>query len=398
MGATIPAIDDTRLSHFSPLDRLPSPLLEELLAHSTIERLPPGRRLFNRDDADSRALYLLSGQLALISGDNTAVMLKADSREAYMPIDHHNPHQFTALARTSVTVLSIDADILAGLLDRSVSPGPLTSPAGGGDEDADIGPLFSSPMFARVPKPYLQALRRQMKESTFPAGEQLVRAGELARHYYIIKTGSFSVSRRPGHHCQRDLPGKLGPGDGIGEDALITSGRYDATATATETSRVLRIAKREFMTLVVRPSIRWISCHDMSRMQPAGVALVDVRSLRAYNRRHLPGSINLPLKMLRQTAPLFDRGLCYIVCSDKAKSATIAAFLLARLGMDVKILKEGLGKASSTEQCGEHAGTIRDSSGSALGRIDGGWPISGPTAAAQQSTHGIDGRHRARME
>lgn len=340
MGATHPIVGETHLSHFAPLNQLVPALLEELLANSKIERLPPGRRLFNRNDTGSSTHFLLSGQLALVSEDHKTKMLRADSRESRAPIDPHDPHRLTALARTSVTILSIDAGLLADLLQRSGAL-PLPSNARNDDPEHDIAideQLFATPLFSDLPRPHLQVLKNRMTQVRVTAGEFLLRAGDPAQFYYLVRSGRFGLSIRSRQRGQKSMLTELGPGDGIGEASLISNSRYEVTATALEDSHVIRFSKGEFLTLLVRPHIKWISYSDMLRMQPAGAILLDVRSSRTFNRNHLPGSINLPLKMLHQTARLFDRNHDYIVYSDRPRQATTAAFLLARHGIETRLL------------------------------------------------------------
>lgn len=93
MASTRPAFDKNYLNFngLSPLDRLPPESIDTLLAYARVERVPPGRRLFNRGENDGETVFLLSGQLALIA-DGPAGVLKADAPEARTPIaDHPSP-------------------------------------------------------------------------------------------------------------------------------------------------------------------------------------------------------------------------------------------------------------------------------------------------------------------
>lgn len=337
MGVTHPVIGNTHLSYFSPLNQLDSASREELVRASGIERLPPGRCLFQRGDMSARTLFLMSGQLALVTDGQETRMLRADTHEASAPIDPHNPRRVTALARTSVTVLSVDSELLASLLDRGEKPSGSEGDAGSPVTTADER-LFDAPLFARLPQPHRQVLKHRMTRLHIPAGKTLVREGEPARSYYFIEQGRLRLTRRSRH---RDiLLMEVGPGAGIGEYGLLTSGRHDATVSALEDSCVAGFSKGEFLTLLVRPLLHWVNYSDIAPERHPGTRILDVRPARAYQRSRLPGSINLPLRILRQVACLLDRGPAYIIYADKPGDASTAAFLLACQGIEGRPLDD----------------------------------------------------------
>lgn len=340
MGVTQPIIGDTRLSHFSPLNQLDPASREELMRASSIERLPPGRCLFQREDMSTRTLFLMSGQLALLPDGQEARMLRADTREAGAPIDPHNPRRVTALARTSVTILSVDSELLATLLERGGEPSGAGDGAGSpgtpaNDEAAD-NRLFDAPLFARLPQPHRQVLKHRMTRIHIPAGKTLVREGEAARSYYFIERGRLRLTRRG--RRRETLLMEAGPGAGVGEYGLLTSGRHDATVSALEDSCVAGFSKGEFLTLLVRPLLHWVNYSDIAPERRAGTIILDVRPARAYQRSRLPGSINLPLRILRQVACLLDRGPAYIIYADRPGDASTAVFLLACQGIEGRLL------------------------------------------------------------
>ncbi len=341
MGSADAVIDMADLSLFSPLDQLTPAQVEQLLAHSSVERIPPGRRLFDIGESDGRALFLLSGQIALVSADNRICMLKAATPEAGQAIADHRPREVNALARTAATVLCVDAGHLQSLLHPVPEPdGAETAsltPLPPKREELDLGPIFASPLFARLPARHLQVLMQRMNTIEVSAGEVVIREGEDSAAYHIIESGSFRLSRRRGRD---DGIADLGRLDGFGEAALIANEAHDFTVTALEDGRLLRFSKGEFLTLIVRPFIRWISHGDVAAMMLKGSILVDVRSYRAFAKHPLRDSINLPLQILRHVAGILDQRRSYIVCCDNVRRSAAAAFLLAQHGMDAMILND----------------------------------------------------------
>jgi CRP-like cAMP-binding protein len=351
MGTASPVVDMTDLSLFSPLDRLGPAEVEKLLVHSRIERLPPGKRLFGIGDSDGRSLFLLAGQLALVSADNRIRMLKAATPEAGHAIAHSQPREATALARTAATVLSVDSGLLESLLD---APAPAPPPPANAaddtpaqaldrepaDADLDLGPIFASPLFARLPAPNLHALMERMNIVAAKAGDVIVSEGEDSAWYHIIESGRFRLSRRHARGKRHDAIGELGRLDGFGEAALIANDRHDFSVTALADGRLVRFPKGDFLTLIVRPYIKWINRSDIATLTLKGGMLLDIRSHKAYARDHRRDSINLPLRVLRDAAAILDRSRSYIIISDNVRRSAAAAFLLAQQGMEASIFNQ----------------------------------------------------------
>ncbi len=346
MGVAKQRIDETYLSQFTPLSTLSPELLDEALDHATIERYPPGRRIIQEGAPRQDTLFLLSGQLALMSDGSPARTLKADSREAARPIDEHHAPRCTALASTSVTILSIDSTTLEELLRRNEGRGVKPSPHG-----TDPGPegrlqgALTAPLFSRLPKPHLQVLKKRLTAMEVNAGDIIVHEGDPSEYYYLIVTGRCRVTRQPGRNSRQITVAELTAGEGFGEGALIAQDFHDSTVTMLENGRLLRLSKGEFLTLLVRPFIKWIPYQRLLEMKARGAIPLDIRSAGVFQKRHLQDSINIPLRTLRHCAFLLDKRKTYIICGDIGRRAASAAFLLAQQGMDVKILDESMRSA-----------------------------------------------------
>lgn len=351
MASASPAVEMPDLGQFTPLNRLTPEQTAVLLSASTIERVPPGRRLFSIGDPDRRLLFLLSGQLALVSPEKTTTMLKAATSAAEAAIADAQPRKATALARTSVTVLCVDRQLLAELLrqngdDSACAAAPSEVPP----PELNLGPIFASPLFARLPGHHLQVLMNRMSIVEVRAGEQIVRAGDDSACYHIIESGRFTVSHRRQRKARDTVIGELGPGEGFGESALIANQPHDVSVTALEDGRLLRFSKGEFLTLVVRPCVNWISRSDIGERQLRGDMLIDIRSPKAHARNKPADSINIPLGILRRCAQILDRQRRYIICGDNVKTCATAAFMLAQQGLEVLMLDESLRNTPSATQ------------------------------------------------
>lgn len=346
MGATSPAVDQAHFRNLSPLDRLRPDLVEELLMRSRIMRLPPGRRLFARGDADGETVFLLSGQVALVA-DGPAIMLRADSSEARVPLGDSQPREHTAISHSAATVLCVDTGVLNDLLRRSegaqfaaprpAAPAVAPEPAAG---PAPVGILDTQP-FAGLPAAHLQVLKARTIRRHVDRGETVVTRGEPGRYFFAIETGRFHSALR--RRSTPDAGGReLLPGDDFGADALIANTTHETTVTALEAGTLLQLSKGEFLTLVIRHHIRRIAWRDLAAQAADGSVLLDIRARQAWQRGHLKGSVNFPLPILARAAFTLDKARCYIVCSDNTRRSAAAAWLLARHGHKTRILIEGV--------------------------------------------------------
>jgi len=331
---------------FTPLNRLDNEQLSNLSTHAVVERKPPGVTLFKAGDVDRKTMFLLSGQISLISRDGTRSNLHAGGPTAFMPIDPATPRTATAMAITSVTTLSLSNEYLQQALSSTSIPLDETP-----SEPEDIPARFNNevikslgaPILERLPEPYLAILENRARPICVKAGSQAVREGDSPHHYHLIAEGSCSISRYQGRSGQDVSLGTRQAGDGFGERSLIEGIRHKNTVTMLEDSLLLRINKGEFLSLLVRPYLNWLTLPEVVALQEAEAAiLLDVRSNRAFQQHHLEGSTNMPLNMLGQTAGILDNSRPYIICCDSPKRAMTASFILAEHGIATRILEGGV--------------------------------------------------------
>ena len=342
MGLAKKTLDENHLGTLSPLNSLSPDLLKEVIEHCSIERFPPGQRIFAERDNDNRTIFLLSGQLALMAEGHAAITLKADTNEATQPIAAQQPRQVTALASTTVTVLSIDSDILSDILERARREGAAAEQPSETFQHR-FNAIFDSPLFVELPDPHKQVLMRRMVEMPVEIGQTIIKEGQASENYYLIVEGHCRVTRGVGK--QAVVVAELGPGMGFGEGALIENDYHDSTVTMDEDGLLLSLSKGEFLTLLVRPFIKWVQYEEMRKLQKQGSFVIDIRTPAAYQRTQLDDSINLPLVVLRKAVRVLDRNHHYIICCDVGRRSATAAFLLAEQGLSVSILEGGLRKA-----------------------------------------------------
>ena len=111
--------------------------------------------------------------------------------------------------------------------------------------------LRSIPMFRGCSTKDLAVLARLMDRVDLPAGRVLVREGKPGRECFVIDEGKVSVTRDGVEVAV------LGPGDVLGELAILSGGSRDATGTAVTPIRVYVLTQGAFQgALAEVPSVR----------------------------------------------------------------------------------------------------------------------------------------------
>ena len=110
--------------------------------------------------------------------------------------------------------------------------------------------LKTVPLFAECTKGELRKLAAIADELDIREGTVLTREGRTAREFFVLVEGTVRVTKNG-----RKLA-ELGPGDWLGEIALLTKAPRTATATATSPVLTLVIVDRDFRRVLTEiPSI-----------------------------------------------------------------------------------------------------------------------------------------------
>ena len=342
MSAAEQLIDKQELLHLAPFSILTPELLDEVIACATVKRLPPGKKAFKAGDNDNEAVFLLSGQLALISEGQPTTIIKAGSTDATKPVEDQKPRQTTALASTNVTILSVDYDLLDQIIARNRDAKTQAKKMAALSTEQRIEHILNMPIFRDLPPPYKKNLKAHLSLQTYSEGETVFSEGSRNDYFYIISEGSAYVTRRSPQSGQVVDVTELNANDGFGEESLIANGKHNATVSLKEDSAIFRVPRQEFMSLIVKPSIRWVDINEATAEQSMGAIILDVRMPSHFIAKNIPGSINLPLPVLRKTATILNNDKEYIIYSDNPIQSLIASFLLTYRGIKVQTVKGSL--------------------------------------------------------
>jgi CRP/FNR family transcriptional regulator len=110
--------------------------------------------------------------------------------------------------------------------------------------DKKLELLARVPLFSGLGKGSLAQIAQLADEIDLPAGKQLLQQGDHPHEFFLIVDGSVRIDR---DGAQINT---LGPGDFLGEIALLDGGQRSATATAVTPVNLLILGQREFNTLL----------------------------------------------------------------------------------------------------------------------------------------------------
>jgi CRP-like cAMP-binding protein len=117
--------------------------------------------------------------------------------------------------------------------------------------DSKLAMLRAVPLFVGLDEHELEAVGALTDEVDVPAGRELITEGTFGNEFFLILDGRIRI-----HRAGSTLV-TMGPGDFLGEIALIDHGRRTASATCETACRLLVLGHREFHSLLdAQPDIR----------------------------------------------------------------------------------------------------------------------------------------------
>jgi CRP-like cAMP-binding protein len=130
--------------------------------------------------------------------------------------------------------------------------------------------LRSIPMFQLLPPPVLERLSWELVPVEAPAGTQIMREGDVGDRFYVIAEGTVAIT------SQGRLLAERGPGNYVGEIALLRDVPRTATVSAATDVRLLALEREDFLAAITgsRPG--------------AAAAHAEIDRRLAENRRDTP--------------------------------------------------------------------------------------------------------------
>lgn len=348
-------VDKSLLKRFVPPSSLNAENFQELAGKALVEEIPPGRAVFKAGDTDRKTVYLVEGELEVTSATGDKSVVKSGTDIARHPIANHQPRKHTAVAKVPSKITRIDSDLLDVLLTWDQLSGievdeiTVTEQQDNGDSgDGDwMTRILQSKAFLQVPAANIQQMFMRMQEMAFKPGDAIIKQGEDGDYYYIIKHGKCKVTRASKSGPELTLA-TLGDGDAFGEEALLSEAKRNANVIGASDGVLMRLSKEDFNALLKEPMLNWVTNAEADAMVKSGEAVwLDVRLDSEFKNNGIPGSLNIPLFMLRMKAESLEPGKKYILYCDTGRRSSAGAFLLSERGLQALCLKGGLNERGS---------------------------------------------------
>lgn len=334
------------LKNYTPLHGLTDEHLARLAKRAVVEDVVKGAELCREGGTDTDAIYLLEGGVELSSQSSSMKrVLQAGTPDAYFPLGPGLPRPYTIRATTAARIFRIDNAKLdrAVLLDEVSTTITRIHDVGSafhGDSEW-LEQMLSTPAFSALPRERVAMLLLKLEPMIVKNGAPVIRQGEEGDYYYIVKEGEFSVSRKNAQG-KVSLVNKLKRGGVFGEEALLTGEPRNANIVAMSDGIVMRLAKADFVELLKKPLIAYVTVEEAQDRLRRGARLVDVRSAADFKQGALKGSVNIPIAEMRGRLSQLDPVCPYVLYCSNGVQSEVAAFLLRQRGFEVAVLRNGL--------------------------------------------------------
>jgi rhodanese-related sulfurtransferase len=181
-----------------------------------------------------------------------------------------------------------------------------------------------------------------MEAEPFKPGELVIKQGDEGDRFYLVREGQCQVIRKTRKNPEGVHLATLQAGDNFGEEALISGGKRNASVIMKSPGVMMSLKKQDFLDLMNAPLITEINYNDAKSKAQDGAIWIDVRLPQEHQERHIPGSINIPLPILRAKLDRLDNQRTYIVYCDTGRRSSTATYLLTQNGFSASILQGGL--------------------------------------------------------
>lgn len=344
MSSVRTLIDSNYLRLLVPVNELTQENLMDLAGKTYIEDLPKGKSLFKKGESDNYSFYLIQGDVALVTGTGPDKVFSGGTAQSRFPLDHHRPRQATAITQTDVRYIRIDNDLLDILLTWNQNASYMVNEIENEEDDENdwMTQMLRSNIFHRIPAGNIQAVFMRMQAISFKAGENVINQGDDGDYYYFIRKGRCAVNLTSAKTGKLIKLAELEDGQGFGEEALISGAKRNASVTMMTDGSLMRLAKKDFDELLKAPVLRTVSFDQAKEAVKNGAVWLDVRLESEHKNVSIPGSINIPLYLLRHKAAVLEKNRKYIVYCDTGRRSSSAAYLLSERGIDACVLNGGL--------------------------------------------------------
>ena len=337
------SVNTADLAKLYPLDSLRPENLEQLAREATTEEHGRGEVLFRAGDTDEHTIFVLAGRVQGEYPDGKVKETDASTLQGRYALGDMQPRRFTATVMSiTATIVKIERRYMEKILCwdqlsraenfRHYDPSP--------EANRWVFRLLQSRVMHKLPTAGIERMFQRFEAVDVRAGDVIVREGEEADYFYVIKDGAASVSKSL--ETGDSVVAYLVRGDSFGEDALLANTVRNATVAMIKDGQIMRLAKRAFEEVMKPPAVDWLTPGKASIFARQGAVVLDVRMPEEFAQRAIKGAINTPLYTLRETVNEFDRARKYVIYCNTGERSAAAAFIMAKMGFETYALQGGI--------------------------------------------------------
>jgi CRP-like cAMP-binding protein len=338
------AVDPAIFANLVPLNALRRESQTDLAKKSEIKTATSGSYLFKVGDPAKEAIFVLSGEIYIEDATGKPIAkLTGGEPNSFHRLAHQSPRKVSARCMGDVRYLAVDSSLLDVMLTWDQTGSFEVNDLASAESNDDwMTKLLQMRTFQMVPPSNLQAMFMRMQQIKAEPGQVIVKQGEDGDYFYVIIAGRCMVTREsPGQKPVRLA--ELDTGSCFGEEALISDSKRNATVTMLTRGSLMRLLKDDFRSLLNDPLSRRIGFSEAKKMVDEGKAKwLDVRLPSEHQNHNLPGSLNMPLFLMRMKLSTLDVNTTYITYCDTGRRSSAAAFVLTQKGYTAYVLDKGI--------------------------------------------------------
>jgi len=343
----------SQLHHCIPISSMVKEAFERLKTETEFIVYKKDQKIFSIGDKDEDSLFLLEGEIKLISKDGKHSKISTDNTQSLYALAALKPRLFTAHATKGTLIAKVKTKILDKLLiwEQSAYNSPNSSvevndlPIGFDENDSDREwkmAMLQTQIFLTLPAANIITLFDKMENFEARKGQQIIKQDEPGDYYYMIKDGSCQVNRTFQDNKEAIVLGELGPTDCFGEEALVSGEPRNASVIMKTDGILVRLAKEDFHLMLEEPLLEWVDNQQAKQLTLDGAVPIDVRMEDEFANSGIANTVNIPLYLLRLKMKNMDKKAKFILFCDTGARSSAAAFLMAKEGFkNVYILKDG---------------------------------------------------------
>lgn len=231
---------------------------------------------------------------------------------------------------------------LDGLFGRKGDKKPVAVEFSPAEKARLIEELKKTELFSDLPAQGLETMFSHMETLRVEDGRAIIQQGEEGDFYYVLARGKASILRAASEGAAPAVVASISAPTGLGEEALISNAKRNATVKMTGDGLVLRLSKEDFNNYVKEPLMDWVSPAQAQQKIAKGAKWLDVREGEEAKHSHLHGAVHIPMRELRTRLAELDKGTTYLCYCENGRSSSTAAFILRQRGYEVGVLRGGL--------------------------------------------------------